>query len=454
MRTFLHRLARWLARKTAPSAVRATGADQPGFVDAYRRLRNPSAHDLLAELKNTAYACAALNASVCASYPPRLYVATRPGDPEPRCLTRTLAPAERRSLSERPEVAPRLKGAERVEEVLDHPLLALLRAVNPTHSAHDLWELTTLYQEVHGSAYWHLTFDALGVPDAIWVLPSQNVHPVREPDSPRLVDGYRVTTRSGTLRLPPEEVIHFRYPDPRDPYGPGLSPLRAAFEHVTMASEFLAYKRSVWTNNALPSVILSPGDVLAEEERERLEAAWLQKFARGGNGRILVAESSLSVDVVNPALGDLAALAEAGATREEIANVFGIPMAFLTTQTNLANLQAAEHQHAALAVRPRLRRRDEKLNEQLLPLYDPGGRLFVAADDPVPRGQEQALEQQEADLRWGVRTINEVRSERGLPPVEWGDKAWLPVNLAPTDFPDRESILEESGRARSPRPRP
>ena len=26
------------------------------------------------------------------------------------------------------------------------------------------------------------------------------------------------------------------------------------------------------------------------------------------------------------------------------------------------------------------------------------------------------------DLRWGVRTINEVRAERGLPPVEWGER--------------------------------
>ena len=70
---------------------------------------------------------------------------------------------------------------------------------------------------------------ALGVPDAIWILPSQNVQPVREPDSLRLVDYYAVQTRAGTLRIAPEEIIHFRCPDPRDPYGPGLSPLRAAF---------------------------------------------------------------------------------------------------------------------------------------------------------------------------------------------------------------------------------
>lgn len=420
MRILLHRLATWLAGKTAPAAVRLTGVDRPSFVDAYRRLRNPSALELLAELKNTAYACASLNAAVCASYPPRLFVSTRPGEPEPRCLTRTLTLPERRSLTRQ------VKSVERIEEVLTHPLLELFRAVNPTHNSHDLWELTTLYQEVHGSAYWQLTFDALGLPESIWVLPSQHVVARRAEDSTELVDYYEVRARQGEARLSPSEVIHFRYPDPRDPYGVGLSPLRAAYEHVAMASEFLAYKRSVWTNNALPSVILSPGEVISPEERDRLESAWQQKFARGGNGRVLVAESRLSVDVVNPGLGDLAALAEAGATKAEVANAFGVPLALLTTETNLANLQAALEQHSSLTIRPRLRRRDEKINEQLIPLYDPSGRLFVASDDPAPESQEFQLQQQEVDLKWGVRTINEVRAERGLAPVEWGDVPWRP----------------------------
>jgi HK97 family phage portal protein len=448
MRSLLARLVRWLARKMTPATIRDGFSERPSFVDVYRRLRTPSPHELLAELKNTAYACATLNASVCATYPPRLFVSTRSGEASPRCLTRSLTPHERHDLFRRPDLAPRLKGAEQVEEVLDHPLLTLLRAVNPTHNAHDLWELTALYQEVHGAAYWQLSFDSLGVPDAIWILPSQNVQPVREPDSLLLVDYYAVQTRTGTLRIAPRDIIHFRCPDPRDPYGPGLSPLRAAYEHVAMASEFLAYKRSVWVNNALPSVVISPSEIISEEERDRLEAAWLQKFSRGGNGRVLVAESNLSVDVVNPSMGDLAALAEAGATKEEIANVFGVPMAYLTTQTNLANLQAAEHQHASLTIRPRLCRRDEKINEQLIPLYDPSGRLFVASDDPTPRNQAQQLEQDTVDLHWGVRTINEVRASRGLPPVSWGETPWLPVNLAPPDFPHRDAIVEDTGRGR------
>ena len=33
------------------------------------------------------------------------------------------------------------------------------------HNSFDLWELTTLYQEVHGSAYWYVSLGPLGIPE-------------------------------------------------------------------------------------------------------------------------------------------------------------------------------------------------------------------------------------------------------------------------------------------------
>src|SRR5204863_10128555 len=119
-------------------------------------------------------------------------------------------------------------------------------------------------------------------------------------------------------------------------------------------------------------------------------------------GRILVGDIGLRVQLLNQSMGDLAALAEVGKTKEDIANAFHVPLSFLSTETNLANLQAAEHQHMAKAIRPRLQRRDEKLNEQLVPLFDPSGRLFMASEDPVPYNQEIAWRQQEVDLRYGI----------------------------------------------------
>lgn len=426
MPRFLQRLARYF--KAAPAASDSAWALP---VEAVRR-RPPTARELIGELKNTAWTCASINAAVCASYSPRLYVATFPRQAAPKCATR---PVER-TVEQRLRRWPRCQKAARLDEVLDHPLLTLLAQVNAEQNAWDLWELTTLYQEAVGSAYWHLALGPLGTPEAIWILPAQHVTPVRLRDSRRPVDYYEYGAGPARQRFPPEEILHFKYPDPRDPYGAGLPPLRACWEHVALTSSYLAFKQATWDNTALPSAVISPADVIGDEERDRLEEQWQRKFRHGGAGKVLIAESGMKVDILSHSAGDLALLAEYGKTKEDIANAFHVPLSYLVSETNLANLQAAERQHLTLAIRPRLQRRDEKLNERLVPLFDPTGRLFLASDDPVPPDREQALKQLELDLKWGVRTVNEVRAERGLPPVPWGE---TPCLAAPERRPETAS---------------
>lgn len=428
---------RWLRPKAVPSFLSPTQAAPA--LDAYRRHRQPTPVELLGGLKGAAWSCATINASVCASFPPRLYVATGKDQQPPRCLTRALDPVDERRLSALQHSTGNTHFSFcRVEEVVDHPLLTLLRQVNPVHNSFDLWELTELYLEVHGSAYWLLDFDPLlNTPSRIWILPAHLVTPRQQTNSQNLIDYYEFHGRV-VERFPPERIIHFRFPDPRDPYTSGLSPLRACFEQAALASEYAAMKRAVYDNTGLPSALISPDDALSAEERDRLEQQWQRKFQRGGQGRALVAQSSLKVTLLSQSMGDLAALADLKATKEDIANAFHVPLPFLSAETNLANMQAADQLHKSLAIVPRLRRRDEKLNEQLVPLYDPSGRLFFASADPTPANREFDLKQEESDLVHGVRTINEVRAGRGLAAVAWGDQ--------PQWKNDKESWKMENGK--------
>jgi HK97 family phage portal protein len=435
--------------KSAPSVLTGNQWSGTAFIDSFKRERNPSPNELMAELKNTAFTCATINAAVCAAFPPKLYVATDPRtQPQARCMKKAVDARTENRIRRNSNLPAHVTKAMKLEEVLEHPLLTLFRQVNPVHNSFDLWELTTLYQEVHGCAYWYLHFGALGVPVEIWILPAQNVTPKRGPDSHKIVDYYEYRIGQRVQQFAPEEIIHFRYPDPKDPYTAGLSPLRAAFESVSVLSDYLAFKQAKLENRAIPDAIISPDETIGEEERDRLEAQWNQKFRRGGAGRVVVSESGLKVQLLNQSLGDLAALTEMSVTKEDIANAFHVPLSYLTTNTNLANLQAAEHQHMAKAIHPRLQRRDQKINECLIPLFDPSGRLFVASEDPVPVNQELTIAQQQMNLKFGIVTINEVRGEMGLPPVEWGDKPWLPLQWAPSDFKHREDYAMHTGRNR------
>jgi hypothetical protein len=315
----LTRFAGWLRPKAVPAAVAAGAARATTFLDAYRKHHEPTQKQLLEELKNTAWSCASINAAVCASFPPKLYVTTGRGQPAPKCLTKALPHEVEARLRSAPHLAIHTHGAQAIEQVVEHPLLTLLRKVNAVHNAFELWELTQLYLEVHGAAYWLLQEDeSLGIPAGIWILPSQSVTPRRATDSGEIVDYYEYRSSGGIARYAPDDVIRFQLPDPRDPYNGGLSPLRACFEQVALASEYAGMKRAVYDNTGVPSVVLSPAEVIGADERDRLEEQWERTFRRGGSGRVLVAESGLHVSVLSHSMGDLAALADMKATKEDI----------------------------------------------------------------------------------------------------------------------------------------
>ena len=134
----LSHLSDWFRPKAMPAVL--TGGQWSGgsYIDSYRRNRTPTPNEILAELKNTAWACASLNASVCASHPPRLYVTTQTNQTRPKCLTKSLPAATEKRLRSTPHLSVHTRSAARLEEVTDHPLLDLLVKVNPVHNAFDI----------------------------------------------------------------------------------------------------------------------------------------------------------------------------------------------------------------------------------------------------------------------------------------------------------------------------
>ena len=201
MYNLLNTFARWLYRKTMPPALLGRQWTGTHYVDNYKRTRNPTPNELLAELKGTAWTCISMNASVCASYPPQLYVTTGRGEAQPKCATRSLGWREVQRIKSLPHVSPRIKASAQIREVTEHPLLTLLQHVNPIHNSFDLFELTQVYLEVHGKAFWYVHKNLLGVPDEIWILPTQNVTPKRQPGSGKLDRLLRISRRQRSEQL-------------------------------------------------------------------------------------------------------------------------------------------------------------------------------------------------------------------------------------------------------------
>jgi len=426
--------------KEAPPALASTTST--GFsVDDFGNIRKPTIAKQIAAYRGVVYTLANTNATVASSNPMRLYVTTSGTQEKARCATSPINAKTATFLQSNKATALRMRSADNVEEVTDHPVLDLLREVNHVLNAFNLSELSYLAQELGGNAYWYLPNGPLGIPEAIWYLPPQMVRAKR--DRQKIISYYEYGSGASKMKFDPEEILHFRYPDPADPYVDGISPARALWAQIALIDKETALSLAMYENGAFPRILVSPKKPLGHGEGKRLEKKWTRKFNKGGLGGIAVVDDDVTVHPVHIPPKDLENLARANVSEKRLYNGYGVPMSFSTESASLASAQAGNYQHTKNAILPRVLRFAEELSQGLASRYD--SRLFFAPDNPVPADVKLGALQQRTDAMTGDTTIDERRAARGLSPSgeEWGDypsfkdwqKATAPAPVAITTPP-------------------
>ncbi len=383
---------------------------------------------LVAQYKSWIYICANKNATAIAEAPLRLYV-SKPTK-ESKILVKTLQvnKATKRRLAKNANLTNYItKGAD-VEEVVSHNFLDLLKNVNPLINRFDLWEITQIWLELTGNAYWYIYKDQMGVPLQIWPLPPQFIRIVVSPE--KIVAGYVFQRAVQKVPFDEEEIIHFKFGNPNGTlYGTG--PLSAIMETNQTDQEIRRFETTLMKNMGRPEGVLETAVTIPEESFKRLKEEWRNNYA-GTNkvGKTIILENGLTYKPITFTPREMNYVVGRKMNREEIAAAFGVPMSKLTTEAvNLANAYVGEHQYMQDTIEPRLRRLEEKINEKLMPMYDEN--LFIGYDEVIPSDKEFTLRERTSNLGSYVTTVNEEREVMGKDPVDWGDIPLAPAGIAP-----------------------
>lgn len=439
-----------------PTSANATGAQSvSSYLDTFNKRRMPQDKDLLRELKNTSYACVCLNANTGAMFPPEAYIKTSPGLPIPKCIPREdlfdISPLVKKSLEKYPYWKMKTKASRDQFALPAHPIHNLFVRQNKFHSGFNFWSLTDQYRWVFGIAYWQVVIDPwTGVPMELRILPTHMVEPKYE-SSPNLDSDpyyqqapsyYKVTFnvnhRFAHQELPPEQVIAMPVADLSNPFRGGRGAHQAGYEFTLLQSEYIAHRLALWENHARPDFIVSPAGpdgYIGTEEMKRTESLWNQLHRRGGVGKPYFSQSPLRVDVLSFMESQVQMLSEHGVTKEDILNMWGVPVSFYTRETNMANLSASTELYTRNTIRPNLYGRDQVITEKLCPLYDPSGQLFVSSEDPVPEDEAAKWNEIKVRLETGLSSINDIKSTMlNEPPVIWGNEPIMPTHFAPLDI--------------------
>lgn len=379
--------------------------------------------------KSWVYVCSNINSTAVASNPIRLFVAKPKKTMKSMFMTKAVSAKTLDFMSKNAGIMSLrcVKTAEDIEEVVEHPWLDLLTSVNSQTNRFDLWQLTQLFLELTGNAYWYLLKNSAGIPAEIWVVPSQKMRVI--PDREKYVRGYRYIGSPDAF-FEAEEIIHFRFPSPSSVYY-GWAPLQALAAQYNIDLAMNKYEENTFKNSGrADGVVQSDKDVkLNKDDMSRLRKEWNKIYGGIQNvSKTIFLPPGLTYSPVGYSPKELNYVKGRFEMMKAIAAGFGIPLSKITVENvNLANAKIGEYQYSKDTVLPRCKRLEEKINEQVMPLYD--SRLFVMYDNPVPEDEEQQLREDDTYLKNGVYTINEVRERKGLEPVPWGDKPIMPTTM-------------------------
>lgn len=381
--------------------------------------------------------CAHLSATRVAATPLKVYASRGRGEPSvkhfaARKVDRRKAAWLRRRVG---KSLRHVAGSEDFEELEEHPLIDLLAQVNDFENGYELKEITGIMLDLTGNAYWYIERDKLGVPSKLFLLRSQWVEIV--PDAKEFVAGYLYgADRIGQdmIEIPPEQVIHFKYPNPQDPWY-GAGPVQAAAYSVEGQRQRELFAIAVMANMARPDLIVKyvEGE-LDPAERGVLEREWNSMFQGPKRaGKVKVTDYRYEIEKVGWNPQELRFDQGEEWIMKKICGAFPVPIGLVdTTQISRApraGMEGADLFMAQFNTLPRCTRIEEKLNEKLCPMYD--GRLFVAFDDPVPKDKAWQLQEDTQRLATYLTTVNEIRERDGEDPVPWGDVPLAPQGIAP-----------------------
>lgn len=410
----------------------------PLFSDAFQSRRAPSPWQLVEKFKTLVYAMAQRNIAAVSRVPIRLYAdgSRVMGKPRRNCDPIKVSRSIGRKMAEAGLVSS--AAVDQVYEIRNHDILETLD--DPDRMGYfdreKIIGLMVAYMDVVGQAFlvpegngwdWRNPNRTVkkGPPEYLWVLYPQFIVPFR--DAGDSLIRYWQYFRD---QIAFEDALWFRHSiSLRDAYGSAYSPTYASDIYSDQEDRFCAIWDQLLGLGPRPNVVASakdPDRPPGEPERRRLEQDFGRQQTGGNAGGLWINTGAWEFTPISYSPADLAAKEINEYNLYRMASIFGQPPTYYTVDSNLANLQAADQQHARMGVEPRCRTISSKFTH-LVRSWDK--RLFMRFDPVLPEDDEVKARIVDMNIRNGRVTINQANEEEKYPSVEWGDEPWMPNNL-------------------------
>lgn len=277
-------------------------------------------------------------------------------------------------------------------ELVEHPLLTLLKKPNPQMGQAQLMEALVSYHQISGNAYLEAVRVDGTAPRELWVLRPDRMKIVPGPAGVPAAYEYTAGGKSVRWQADPHsgqaDVLHFKGFHPTDDwYGQG--PLEAALLSIDQHNTASGWNQALLQNAARPSgaLVYAPKDgpaLLTDDQYRRLKQELEEQIEGAANaGRPLLLEGGLDWKSMSLTPADMDWRQGRDAVARDIALAFGVPAQLIglpdaQTFSNFKEARLAFYEDTVLPLAFSLR---DALNSWLVPMFGEGLRLEPNLDE-------------------------------------------------------------------------
>lgn len=324
---------------------------------------------------------------------------------------------------------------------LDDPRADLLRdAPNSEMTPFTYWLYVMSSLCVWGNAYVYVELDGSGEPVALWPLATSSVtqiripHPETKKEVPAIVVDVKLDQK---MVLLPGEYMHYAGVGLATTHG--LAPYLLGRQALGIAMSAEDYAGRTFMNSSRPAGVITMDRKLDDEAFNTLTQRW-----KAGHEGL---RNSHKVGFLPPGMNYVPIVYNADseqhiAAREfevtEMARLFGVPLHYLgmAGAQAYASVESQSIDFINYTLLPYLQLIQQVTKMVLFsqPKDKTRGVFLQHNTDPLLRADSVSRARvQNAQVSQGVKCVNDVRRDEGLPPVPGGDVFFKPVNTAPID---------------------
>lgn len=320
------------------------------------------------------------------------------------------------------------------KEITDHPTIELLDRPSPRLTGYDLKEATATCMDLTGDGYWEKARGPRsGLPrELYWLMPDRmTVHP----DPEISVRYYEYRAGGVPIKYDPEDIVHFRYFNPRTRLY-GHAPAKAiSASALTLSFYANAYNKNFFKQGARLSGYFSTDEVLDgsvhDKSVEDLKH-WVGGVARAHD--VLVLQQGLKFQETGVRPKDIEFPGLYKITREEVLAAYGVPpilVGVLEKSSPHANAKEQERGFWEHTMKPMLKKIEQQIDTVL---HEFDEKIYCEFDlsgvEALQEEQDARSKREVEEVKANIIRVNEVRADRGLEPVDWGDRPYFEMASA------------------------